>query len=378
MAENPYSILGVNSSDSEDVIKKKYFSLVKKYHPDKGRSEEEKQVYQEKMKKINSAYESICKGETQDPMGGNSSFYDMSGNFKWDSRGGQGGESAFGGIDLGDLFGGSFNINDLFSGGRGGKKTVRPIDGEDLSYDITLSLEDIFNGVKKEINYNKLVACDPCNGYGTKSNAQCTQCRGSGISQRGGFLSQGGVCSYCNGSGIAVGGLCNTCKGQCRVKKRVKIEVSIPKFLKENRFIVSGGGNCGAKGGAVGSLEINCIISSHGDFHLEDNVLICHKSIDFGFSIFGGVLPVRNIDSSTSNLTIPSGVASGETFTLSGKGIYINNYGKRSDMKVILTVRGVKSFVKRLPDLHTILDDLRPSNYMEKDGLKALKEFFDR
>lgn len=43
--QNPYAILGVSKEDSIDVIKKKYYKLVNKYHPDKNPSPEAMKLF---------------------------------------------------------------------------------------------------------------------------------------------------------------------------------------------------------------------------------------------------------------------------------------------------------------------------------------------
>ena len=53
---NLYEILEVSEKASKEVIDKAYHVLVKKYHPDLQQAEEKKNA-EEKMKKINEAYE---------------------------------------------------------------------------------------------------------------------------------------------------------------------------------------------------------------------------------------------------------------------------------------------------------------------------------
>ncbi len=63
MAEykDPYKVLGVNPGDSDDVIKDAYRKLARKYHPDKYADGDLKELAEEKMKEVNSAYEEIQK-----------------------------------------------------------------------------------------------------------------------------------------------------------------------------------------------------------------------------------------------------------------------------------------------------------------------------
>jgi len=63
--EDPYAVLGADPSDSDAQIKATYRDLIKKHHPDRvvaqGLPEEFVQVANEKLSKINSAYDQICR-----------------------------------------------------------------------------------------------------------------------------------------------------------------------------------------------------------------------------------------------------------------------------------------------------------------------------
>ena len=58
---DPYSVLGVSPSASDDEIKKAYRELARKYHPDNYHDNPLADLAQEKMKEINEAYDTITK-----------------------------------------------------------------------------------------------------------------------------------------------------------------------------------------------------------------------------------------------------------------------------------------------------------------------------
>ncbi|NCB62890.1 MAG: molecular chaperone DnaJ [Clostridia bacterium] len=58
---DPYSVLGVKSSASEDEVKRAYRELARKYHPDNYQNNPLADLAEEKMKEVNEAYDAINK-----------------------------------------------------------------------------------------------------------------------------------------------------------------------------------------------------------------------------------------------------------------------------------------------------------------------------
>ena len=74
--------------------------------------------------------------------------------------------------------------------------------GADLRYDLTISLQEAYDGLKKSIDVETFVACDECSGKGGKSLEQCETCGGYGrVRQRQGFFVVDTDCPTCHGSG---------------------------------------------------------------------------------------------------------------------------------------------------------------------------------
>ena len=67
---DPYSVLGVSPSASDEEIKKAYRELARKYHPDNYQNNPLADLAEEKMKEINEAYEAITKQRSGGGGGG--------------------------------------------------------------------------------------------------------------------------------------------------------------------------------------------------------------------------------------------------------------------------------------------------------------------
>jgi curved DNA-binding protein CbpA len=83
--KDPYSVLGVSPSASDDEVKKAYRDLARKYHPDNYHDNPLADLAQEKMKEVNEAYDQITKSRAQGGSGGYGGSYSTSGGYG-DSR----------------------------------------------------------------------------------------------------------------------------------------------------------------------------------------------------------------------------------------------------------------------------------------------------
>ena len=84
---NPYEILGVSPTSSDDEIKEVYRALARKYHPDNyGDDNPLKDLANEKMQQINAAYDQIQKERSTKTSSGGTYYNSYSGTKTQDPR----------------------------------------------------------------------------------------------------------------------------------------------------------------------------------------------------------------------------------------------------------------------------------------------------
>ena len=163
-------------------------------HPDRNPDNPEAE---EQFKECSEAYAVLADNEKR-------ARYDRFGHAGVSGNGGGGGFDASNFVDVQDIFGDIFGFGDIFSGGRGGRRS-RAQRGADMREDITLEFEEAVFGVTKQVKVRRLEECDQCKGSGAapgKSPITCTTCNGQGqVRYQQGFFAVARTCSTCQGSG---------------------------------------------------------------------------------------------------------------------------------------------------------------------------------
>lgn len=141
----------------------------------------------------------------------------------------QGGEQALKEGGVGNSFSSPMDLFDMFFGQFGGSSGRGrghrgPQKGKDVVHQLSVSLEDLYNGCVRKLALEKNIICEKCEGRGGKKGAieQCPACQGSGIQvtihQLGpGMIQQvQSMCSECRGQGERINpkDRCRTCNGK--------------------------------------------------------------------------------------------------------------------------------------------------------------------
>lgn len=317
MAEDYYSILGIAKNASPDEIKKAYRKKAMEFHPDRNKGSKEAE---EKFKKVSRAYEVLSDDQKR-------KLYDAHGEAAFE-QGGPGGPGAgrggFHGADPMDIFnqmfGGGNPFSDMFGGG-GAQESA----GEDLRYDIKLTLEEAASGVSRKINYRKHVACAKCSGSGAEpgsKKSRCPTCGGQGhIVRSTGLFAMRQVCPTCQGEGEKIEKPCKACGGEGRVVDEHSVDIKIPAGVDSGtRLRSTGNGSAGRRNAEPGDLYVVITVLEHELFERDGDDLACSVPVKFSVATLGGSIEVPKLKGKTI-LKIPAGTQGGTIFRLKGEGM---------------------------------------------------------
>ena len=320
-----YEILGVQRNASDDEIKKAYRKKAMKHHPDRNKDDKKAE---RKFKEAAAAYEVLKDSEKR-------SAYDQYGHDAF-RQGGMGGGQGFGD------FGGGFSdiFEEFFGGGFGGQSRQRgPQRGNDLRYNMSVSLQEAYTGKKSQIRIPSYEGCDLCSATGSADKtgpSTCSTCGGQGkVRSTQGFFSIERPCPTCGGEGSSIKNPCLKCSGTGQVKKQKTISVTIPAGVDTGtRIRISGEGEPGQRGAGNGDLYIFVEVQKDKLFEREEENIFCQIPISITTAILGGDVEVPTIEGKKARLNIPAGTQSETQFRLKGKGMSILRQTRRGDMYV--------------------------------------------
>ena len=369
-----YEVLGVIKSASADEIKKSYRKLALKYHPDRNKGDKAAEA---KFKEASEAYHVLSdKGRRNN--------YDQFGHAAFEGTGGRGGFSNF---DFSNIFSdifGSDPFDDFFEG-FGGSRRRRSSNfrGTDLRYDLSIFLEEAYNGKRQEINFSSSDKCGTCNGSGAEPGSKpisCSTCGGQGqVRSSQGFFTIQQTCPDCAGSGEQISNPCTDCRGIGKKQTRKKIFTNIPKGVDDGtRIRLSGKGEAGIKGGGNGDLYIFVSIKNHSIFKRSEENLYYEFPISLADASLGATVEVPTIDGGKAKVKIPAGTQNGKQFRLKGKGMPIMRNRGYGDLYIRAITEVPVSLTKEQKKLLEEFKKLEDSktNPVMKDFFEKAKRFW--
>lgn len=291
-----YQLLGVAKSASDEEIKKAYRKLALKYHPDRNKGDK---AAEDKFKEISEAYAVLSDSEKKKQ-------YDMFGADGFQQKYTQ--DDIFRDVDFGSIFkefgfggggrGGSHIFSQIFGGAGGsprygqggpfgGGGQPRRAKGQDLIYELSVTLEEVATTTEKVIAYQ-------------------------------------------------VDG------------RHEKISTKIPAGISTGKKLrLVGKGNPGAYGGPNGDLYVQIKVLNHPQFKREGDDLILTREIKLSEALLGTEIDVSTIDEKTIRLKIPAGTNNNAKLRLKGQGMPHMNKKGRGDAYVQVTIGIPKKLNKK-------------------------------
>lgn len=308
-----YQILGVPRSSTQKEIKKAYYQMAKKYHPDTNKDDPQAK---EKFAQLAEAYE-VLSDE------GKRKQYDTYGSAGFDAgQAGAGRQQYWGGgasVDPEELF---RKIFGEFSGARG-FGDFNAIFDQPQEYVMELTFAQAAKGVNKEITVSVEGTCQRCDGRGHEPGSKvqhCGNCNGTGMEtvNTGPFVMRS-TCRRCGGRGSVITSPCTACRGTGQTKQRRTVTVPVPAGIEDGQTVRM----------PVEKKEIFITfrVQKSPIFRRDGADIHSDVMISVAQAILGGTVRAQGLNE-TVNLSIPAGIQTDQRIRLSGKGIpRVSGYG---------------------------------------------------
>ncbi|KAH3757359.1 heat shock protein DnaJ family protein [Pelomyxa schiedti] len=329
-----YELLGVPRSATKDVIKKAYYELARKYHPDANPDNEEAQLM---FTEAAHAYEILSDDKKR-------AIYDQVGIAmfnKGTSSSSEVDSAAIGGIDPHAMY---ENIMREFIGGMGVEPTIfssRDLIGttfiEDLSHGklevgpnidvfVDINFKELLAGTKKEVSYHSSCICPECHGSKSQpgfSPTTCTSCKGTGrLQSKKGPMMFTARCKDCSGMGKQIKNLCQTCIGKGVAKIQQKVPVRIPAGIEDDAVIcLTGHGEQLSISSRPGDLLVHIRVHNDTIFKREGANLHVDVEMPLYKAVLGGDVSVPLPTDKQETVKVAPGTQFGSTSTLYGYGL---------------------------------------------------------
>jgi molecular chaperone DnaJ len=306
MASDFYEVLGVSRGAGEADIKKAYRQLAMQYHPDRNPGDK---AAEDRFKAVNEAYTVLSDPDKR-------AHYDRFGTAGPTAGG-------FGDTGFGTIFEDIFE--NLFTGGGRGGRRSRAVRGEDLQYELKITLEEAASGIETKIQIPRLEACGACTGSGVEPGSKrvrCETCQGRGeVRMSQGFLTVARTCPRCRGEGERIETPCKACRGEGRQRAERLLQVKIPAGIEDGmQMRLTGEGSGGLLGGPPGDLYVLVRLREHELFARDGADLLCDLPVSFSQLALGAELEVPVLGG-TSTLKIAAGSQPQQIVRLRGKGM---------------------------------------------------------
>ncbi|KAJ6984883.1 hypothetical protein D5086_018019 [Populus alba] len=306
LSKDYYDVLGISKNASASDIKKAYYGLAKKLHPDTNKDDPEAE---KKFQEVSKAYEVLKDDQKREQ-------YDQLGHDAFENQdnyqpGGPGFESPFGDF---------FRMEDIFS-----NIFRQNVAGQDVKVSIELSFMEAVQGCTKTITFQTDVACEACGGEGVPPGVKpqmCKRCKGRGvISTQKGFFSFQQTCDQCGGTGQTVSSFCRSCHGRKVVRGSKTISLNIPTGVDDNETMkLPRSGGADPEKNQPGDLYVTIKVREDPVFRREGSNIHVDAVLGITQAILGGTIQVPTLTGDVV-LKVRPGTQPGQKVVLKNKGI---------------------------------------------------------
>jgi molecular chaperone DnaJ len=374
MSQDYYELLGCSRTASADDLKKAFRKLAMQHHPDRNRDDKEAE---KRFKELNHAYDILKDPEKR-------AAYDRYGAAAFEGGMGPGGPGGFQGgqgFDFGSVFGDIFEEMFGGAGGRGRPGGRGDMRGQDLRFNLEITLEQAYGGTEATVRVPSSVSCETCHGAGAEPGSkphQCPTCQGRGrLRAQQGFFTVERACHTCHGAGQVIDKPCKACAGQGRVRRDKTLKVNIPAGVEDGtRIRLTGEGEAGTRGGPAGDLYVFLSVRRHQLFEREGADIHCKVPISMVQATLGGSIEVPTLDAKFARINIPAGAQGGHQFRLRGKGMPVVRSAVRGDMYIEIMVETPVNLTAKQKELLKEFDKAGKTSPESEGFFSKVKEMF--
>ena len=372
-----YDVLGVSRTATADEIKKAYRQRALEHHPDRNDGDADAEA---RFKEAAEAYSVLSDADKR-------ARYDRFG--RAGVSGAAGGAGAPQDISdifsaFSDIFGGDSRFDDVFGRARARRRGQgRP--GTDLRVRLSLTLEEVADGVERQLKLRKFTACGHCSGSGAEPGEDaaetCPTCQGAGEVRQvassffGQFVNVQ-PCPTCDGEGRVITSKCTVCEGEGRVKGEETVTVEVPPGVASGHYLqIRGAGNAGLRGGPAGNLRVEIDEEEHEHFTREGLDVAHDLFLSFPDAALGTEATVPTLKG-RAKLQIDAGIQSGRVLRMRGRGLPEVGGGRRGDQMVrvhVWTPQDLSTGLRETLEQLRLEPDLRP-----QPGKEGKRSFFSR
>ena len=349
-SKNYYEILGVTPDIEDTELKSVYRRLVRKYHPDINPDGELK------FKDILEAYETLCDEKRRKQYDILNGFFKSTGSTSSDKS---------------EPYRKSYRTNsnsykkDSFEKSQENKTTDKPFKHEEKKIKDDKNFTDLINEIidgfsQQPKNKKKSTPKPPTpkNGEDIYADVVITLKESINGTHKTVNVLQTEVCTHCKGRKFINGSKCTHCGGSGEVITRQRINVTIPKNIKNGtKLRLAGEGKKGKNGGKNGNLYVIVHVEKNDELKIEDGIVKYTAEITPYTAILGGNISVPTLWGEAV-IKIPPLTKANQSFKLVDVGVLNEKTNKKGDEIVKILIQIPTKITDEEMELYKKLNEL--------------------